>query len=100
MDQKTYAIQWRPAAVADLDAIIDFIGKDSPKTAGEFGELLREKTLMLADHPQAGRSGRPGLPAYVLELVVHRHYIVFYRIRSSKRIVEILRIKHTARQTP
>lgn len=55
---------------------------------------------MLADHPQAGKSGRPSLPVYVLELVVHRHYIVFYRIRSSKRIVEILRMKHSSRQTP
>jgi plasmid stabilization system protein ParE len=36
----------------------------------------------------------------VRELVVHRNYIIFYRVLSDARIVEILRVKHTAQQAP
>ena len=43
-----------------------------------------------------GRTGRPGLPTLVRELVVHRNYIVFYRVQDGAGIVEILRVKHTA----
>jgi toxin ParE1/3/4 len=47
-----------------------------------------------------GRTGRPGLSAFLRELVAHRNYIVFYRVLDEARTVEILRVKHTAQQTP
>ena len=87
-------------AEADLESIIDYIAQDSPAEALAFGRELRDKTLLLAQHPKSGRTGRPGLPGFVRELVVHRHYIVFYRIQVKARIVEILRLKHTAQMFP
>ncbi len=95
-----YRIVWRPMAEADLDNIIDHIAEDNPTRAGEFCQELRTKTLPLAQHPKLGRTGRPGLPAFVRELVVHRNYIVYYRVLSRTRTVEILRVKHAAQQTP
>lgn len=97
---KPYLIVWRPMAEADLDGIIDYIAQDDPTRAEEFGEELRGKTAPLAQHPKMGRSGRPGLPAFVRELVVHRNYIVFYRVLDEVRTVEILRVKHVAQQMP
>jgi toxin ParE1/3/4 len=47
-----------------------------------------------------GRTGRPGLSAFLRELVAHRNYIVFYRVLDEARTVEILRVKHAAQQTP
>jgi toxin ParE1/3/4 len=44
--------------------------------------------------------GRPGLPDWLRELVVHPNYIVFYRVLAEARTVEILRVKHAAQQTP
>ena len=85
--QTPYRIEWRPKAREDL-------------RARTFGLELRNKTLPLADHPSLGRPGRPGLPAGVRELVVHRNYIVFYRALDAARTVEILRLKHAAQQTP
>jgi len=95
-----YRIIWRPMAEADLDDIIDYIAQDNPTRAEEFGQELRDKILSLAQHPKMGRTGRPGLPAFVRELVAHRNYIVFYRVLEEARTVEILRLKHTAQQVP
>ena len=91
-----YRIVWRPIAEADLDNIIDYIVQDNPTRAEEFGQALRDKTLPLAQHPKLGRAGRPGLPAFLRELVAHRNYIVFYHVLDEARIVEIMRVKHTA----
>ncbi|MDR1229621.1 MAG: type II toxin-antitoxin system RelE/ParE family toxin [Azoarcus sp.] len=95
-----YRIVWRPMAEADLENIVDYIAQDDPIKAEAFGKELRDKTLLLTRHPRMGRDGRPGLPAFVRELVAHRHYIMFYRVLDEARTVEILRVKHTAQQIP
>jgi len=95
-----YRIVWRPMAEADLDNIIDYIAQDNPTRAETFGQELRDKTLPLAQHPKMGRTGRPGLPTFVRELVAHRNYIVFYRVLDDAGTVEILRVKHAAQQMP
>ena len=100
MAQPPFRIEWRPMAREDLRSIVQYIGKDSPVRARSFGHELRDKTLQLADYPASGRTGRPGLPGDVRELVVHRDYIVFYRVLDSTRIIEILRVKHAAQQKP
>ena len=95
-----YSIVWRPIAEADLDNIVDYIAQDNPIRAEEFGQELRAKVLPLAQHPRLGRTGRPGLPDFLRELVAHRNYIIFYRVLAEARTVEILRVKHTAQQVP
>jgi toxin ParE1/3/4 len=84
----------------DLRAIVDYIGKDSPSRAKRFGQELRDKTNPLAQHPELGRKGRPGLPDWLRELVVHPNYVVFYRVLAEARTVEILRVNHAAQQAP
>jgi len=71
-----------------------------PAGAKSFGKELREKTKTLARHPELGRHGRPGLPEWLRELIVHPNYIVFYRVLAQARTVEILRVKHAAQKTP
>lgn len=93
-------IAWRPIAEADLDNIVDYIARDNPIRAEEFGQELRDKTLPLAQHPKLGRQGRPGSSDWLRELVVHPDYIIFYRVQAETRTVEILRVKHAAQQMP
>lgn len=100
MTVKPYRIEWRPMAREDLRSIIQYIGRDNPTRAKSFGQELRDKTKPLAQHPELGRHGRPGLPHYLRELVVHPNYIVFYRVLPETSIVQILRVKHTAQQVP
>ena len=87
-------------ASEDLRAIVRYIGKDDPTRARSFGKELQAKTKLLARHPELGRSGRPGLPDYVRELVVHPDYIVCYRVQADVRTVQILRVKHVAQRMP
>ena len=100
MTTKPYRIEWRPMARDDLRAIVRYIGKDNPTRAKSFGQELRDKTEPFAQHPDLGRKGRPGLPEWLHELVVHPNYIVFYRVLAQTRSVEILRVKHAGQQTP
>ena len=100
MTTRPYHIEWRPLAREDLRAIVRFIGMHNPIRAKSFGQELRDKTKALSLHPELGHKGRPGLPDWLCELVVHPNYIVFYRIVVKTRIVEILRIKHVAQQLP
>lgn len=95
-----YRIEWRPQALEDLRAIVQYIGKDNSARAKIFGQELRDKTLLLAEFPSMGRAGRPGLPEWLRELVAHKNYIVFYRVLEELRTVEVLRVKHAAQQTP
>jgi toxin ParE1/3/4 len=95
-----YRIVWRPIAESDLDNIVDYIAQDNPIKAEQFAQELRATVLPLAQHPKLGRAGRPGLPAFLRELVAHRNYIIFYRVLEEARTVEILRVKHTAQQLP
>jgi addiction module RelE/StbE family toxin len=95
-----YRIEWRPMAMEDLRAVVRYIGKEHPTRAKDFGEALRDKTRHLAQHPEMGRCGRPGLPGDVRELVVHPNYIVFYRVVAESRAVLVLRTKHAAQQLP
>lgn len=100
MTAKPFRIEWRPMAHQDVRAIVRYIGKDNPTRARSFGQELRDKTRPLAHHPKLGRQGRPGLPDWLRELVVHPNYIVFYRVLAEARTIQILRVKHAAQQTP
>lgn len=115
-------VQWRPKAQDDLRAVLSHIAKgDSglarpsldndglpdpwrrseavgPDPARMFGQELRIQIGKLAQCPELGRTGRPGLPGDVRELIVHDDYVVFYRVLAQAGVVEILRIKHASRQ--
>lgn len=100
MEGDEFRIEWRPQAQEDLRAIVRYIGKDNPARAKSFGQEIREKAAQLAQHPELGRTGRPGLPDWLRELVVHPNYIIFYRVQVEACTVQILRVKHAAQQMP
>ncbi|WP_299440029.1 type II toxin-antitoxin system RelE/ParE family toxin [uncultured Rhodospira sp.] len=95
-----WRLDWRPMAREDLRSIVRYIGRDNPSRARTFGREVRDKVSRLANHPEMGRPGRPGLPDGIRELVAHPGYVVFYRLHTETRTVEILRIKHTAQRIP
>jgi toxin ParE1/3/4 len=88
-------VKWTKAALAGLGQIADYIGQDNPKRATSFIQELREKTTALAHFPGMGR---PGRVIRTRELVVHKNYIVAYRVRGDD--VEVLRVHHVAKRWP
>ncbi len=48
-------VVWSPSALADVDAIAEYIARDSVDQAALFTTRLYEATDLLQDHPLAGR---------------------------------------------
>ena len=89
-------VRWIRKALANLDAEAAYIAQDNPQAARAMVERIQEAVSLLSDNPVLGRPGRvPG----TRELVVSdTPYILPYRVRG--RVVEILRVLHTARKWP
>ncbi|TAL23853.1 MAG: type II toxin-antitoxin system RelE/ParE family toxin [Nitrospirae bacterium] len=52
---RRYSVRWADTAERDLEAIIDFISEDSPATAIEILEKLRDAASGLNASPERGR---------------------------------------------
>lgn len=80
-------VRWLPAALANVEAAIDYIALDNPAAADRVLARIEQAVERLAEHPSIVRPGRvPG----TRELVIpDTPYIIPYRVRDN--VVEILR---------
>jgi toxin ParE1/3/4 len=89
-------IRWTRPALADLEAIGDFIARGNPIAARRLVARIAASVRPLSDHPHLGR---PGRVTGTRELVVpDTPYIVPYRVRGEE--VEVLAVFHGARRWP
>jgi addiction module RelE/StbE family toxin len=80
----------------ELDAIGDYIARDSPAAAERTVRRILDEVDRLADHPHIGR---PGRIAGTRELVVAgTPFVVPYRVRDEA--VEVLSVFHGKRKWP
>lgn len=86
-------LEWTRAALADLRQILDFIAEDNPHAARALAAGFRQAAEHLALHPFIGRRG--DLEG-TRELMLHRNYLLTYRVSSEA--VEILQIWHVAQK--
>ncbi|CAN7669743.1 type II toxin-antitoxin system RelE/ParE family toxin [Pseudoduganella sp. LjRoot289] len=84
-------IAWSASALEDLTQILDRIATDDPAAAAKFAAAVDRKTQQLVYFPKLGKPANHG----VRELVVHRNYVLSYRLAEAG--VEILQIWHVAR---
>jgi toxin ParE1/3/4 len=87
------SVRWLQVALRNLGDIADYIAEDSPERSVTFVREIRQRTNLLLDFPSVGRAGRV---IGTRELVVHKNYIVVYRMKSGH--VEILRVWHVAQK--
>lgn len=89
-------IVWLPVALADLEALVAFIGADSPAAAQRVLGAILSQVRMLSDFQALGRPGRvPG----TRELVVpHVRYLVVYTVFDGA--IRILRVFHPSQRWP
>jgi toxin ParE1/3/4 len=84
-----------PLAVADIEAIFDYIARDKPQAAIAFVEMLKEKCYTLAQFPLLGASRAELLPN--LRMFPVGNYVVYYRSEGDG--VRIERVLHGAQDT-
>ena len=89
-------LEWSVYAVADRDAVFEYIAADNPIAAIALDEKIAEAVHRLSQYPELGRLGRV---AGTRELVIAgTSYIAAYCIAAGA--VRILRIPHTSREWP
>lgn len=87
---------WTKPALADLEAIGDFVARDDPRAAERLVARIISAADTLSDHPHIGR---PGRIAGTRELVVtDTTYIVPYRVVDED--IHVLAVFHGARRWP
>jgi len=93
-------LKWTDLASNDLDTIETHIAQQNSPTAAinVVMRIIDSTSLILPDHPGAGRIGRL---KNTRELVIDGiPFIVIYREAFSKGCIEILRVLHDAQQWP
>lgn len=87
-------VEWRPSALDDRDAIIEYLEPLNPHAAVNLLQalILAGDSLTLFPH-----RGRPGLAAGTRELVAVWPYLIVYEIDDDADTANILRIWHGAR---
>jgi addiction module RelE/StbE family toxin len=89
-------LEWSVFALADREAIFDYIEADSPHAAVRVDDRIEAHVEGLAQFPEMGRAGRID---GTRELVISgTPYIAAYRIIGDT--VRILRVLHGAQQWP
>jgi addiction module RelE/StbE family toxin len=89
-------LEWSVFALADREAIFDYIEADSPRAAVSVDDRIEACVEGLAQFPEMGRAGRI---EGTRELVISgTPYIAAYRIVGDT--VRVLRVLHGAQQWP
>lgn len=76
-------IIWTDPALADLDAIADYIALENPVAASDLVKRTFDHVEQLADHPESG-SSPPELGRSRYRQIVEPPCRVFYRYDGSK----------------
>ncbi len=88
-------IFWLRSANNDRNSIIEFIAKDNIDAALKLDDLIESACLKLQEFPNLGKKGRL---KNSLELLIHPHYFLVYRIEDDR--IEVLALVHTSRNFP
>jgi addiction module RelE/StbE family toxin len=88
------SVTWTPKARSDLEAVYEYIARDSRRLAQAFVVRVEAAVDRLAAFPESGRMAPEFRRRDIRELIVQR-YRVFYRIRAGN--VEVLSVLHGAR---
>lgn len=86
---------WSPSSLEDIDAIAEYISKDSFQAASSQVALIFEKGALLAKYPSAGKPVPELNNVLYREILVSRYRIIYKLISDST--VQILTVHHQSR---
>ena len=73
-------VRWTRRSLADMDRIIAHISQDDPRAGHELARIFRARAENLRSHPYLGREV---IPSGRRELIVHKNYLLTYRITNG-----------------
>lgn len=89
---------WLPRAIRDRDAQLDYIAEDNPAAAVDQGDRIERHLSLLPGQPDLGR---PGRRRGTRELIIPRTpFVVVYRVKTTAKRIELLRVLHSRQQWP
>jgi len=91
-----YQVGLTDEALVDLRGIAEFIARQSPRMAERVGGELLDVAESLAELP---KRGVPVKGRSEMRKVFRWSYVIYYRVKESEKLVEVLRI-WDARQAP
>jgi toxin ParE1/3/4 len=90
----SYEILWSESALERITEFLDFIAEDNPAAAKRIVEDLRQRIGILAEQPRLGRHLSEGIDPGLRRLIVGK-YVVVYRIQETRRIIDIVAVRHS-----
>jgi toxin ParE1/3/4 len=90
-------ILWTYAAVAQLEAIHDYVARTSPEYARRIVDRLTKRSVQISAFPFSGRI----VPEYELNEVrevIEGSYRIIYLIKENEGQVEVLAVIHSSRE--
>lgn len=94
-----FKIIWTEPALADLEAIRDYIAQVNVEAAERIGWDIIRHVEILATFPLIGPTYPRGSKGTTRE-IISGNYRIFYRVIEANKVVQILTIWHGAREEP
>jgi toxin ParE1/3/4 len=88
-----------PEALSDLESIVAYIAPHNPGAAERLGTHLLDAAFSLGVLPERGRVVPEFHRPEIREIII-RSYRVIYRLNSTDKSVEVVRLWHAARGFP
>ncbi len=92
-----FRLVYTQKALNDLAEIIGYVAGYDAEAASRFGNSLLDHIELLTQFPRMGTlvKKRAGI-----RKLLHSPVLVYYRINSDKRLIEVLHFRHGARKPP
>src|SRR5919199_372407 len=90
-------VLWTDAAVAQLEAIHDYLAQTSPEYARRTVDRLTKRSIQIATFPFSGRMVREYELNEVRE-IIEGSYRIIYLIKEDEEQIEVVAIIHTSRE--
>lgn len=94
-----YRLRWSPTAQQDLRNFAGYIAESNPSAARRFVQRVVGLVERLSDFPELGRVV-PEFDDPEIREMIRRPCRIIYRIKADERLIEIVRIWHSARGEP
>ena len=94
-----FKIVWSDPAIESLGAIVAEVARDNPTAAFVLGTKLIDRMDLAAQFPLAGPIYNRAEPLIVRCLTMN-DYRLYYQVIQERRHVEVLAVRHCAREQP